>query len=136
MTGSWPWSQNTIWYIEPRVKYYMTLAKMVISLLFFYYFSRTHYNQKCHTLQSFQLNFIKYLKNMINRKLYISNTSILVHLHLYFGLFHPQLKIVLQTSQVIYPLWKQLTCHKSLTNLSHKVVPSTPRHERDSNTQL
>ena len=28
---------------------------------------------------------------------------------------------------------KSLTCRKSLTNLLHNVVSSTPRHERDSN---
>jgi hypothetical protein len=31
---------------------------------------------------------------------------------------------------------KSPTCLKSLTNLSHNVVCSTPRHERGSNSQL
>ena len=31
--------------------------------------------------------------------------------------------------------WKPMTCHKSLTNLSH-VVSSTPCHEWGSNAQL
>jgi len=30
---------------------------------------------------------------------------------------------------------KPPTCHKLLTNLSHNVVSSTPRHEGDSNSQ-
>jgi hypothetical protein len=29
-----------------------------------------------------------------------------------------------------------MTCRKSLTNLSHNAVSSTPRHERVSNSQL
>ena len=31
--------------------------------------------------------------------------------------------------------WKPPACKKSLTNLSHNVVSSTPCHERDSNSQ-
>jgi hypothetical protein len=31
---------------------------------------------------------------------------------------------------------EQPTCRKSLTNLSHNIESSTPRHERDSNLQL
>ena len=31
---------------------------------------------------------------------------------------------------------KPPSCHKLLTNLSHNVVSSTPRHERDSNSQV
>jgi hypothetical protein len=31
---------------------------------------------------------------------------------------------------------KPLTCRKSLTNLSHNVILSTPHHEQDSNSEL
>ena len=31
---------------------------------------------------------------------------------------------------------KPTTCRKSLTNLSHNVVSSTPRHKQGSNSQL